>query len=344
MQEWISARPTLLVLDDVDVTDSVSNPQIIWDNEKKIKTETIGAMDPLRRKIIFLWNVIQEDGVVPRFMQDVQGSDWRDLFFQPLFSEKGENYRPDVFTDEVVIDLKDTEGKTWWNQNYMLIPSTLGTGIFIRQYFDYFLLSHFEEQSWVLEKSDVRCWLFIDPAFSTNSKSDDAVVILYWQHKITKKRYLIDWYANTSAPSSTISAVISMYNNAIYNWFKPEFISVENVYLNKNQTQFIQLLRDELVRMNIQCPLVMYEPKWKKEQRIKDVLEPVMSQKAVKFNKNISDQNFIFKTEKQFLEFPNWDHDDIIDTITQAEEQLKNRWEVQKKAPIIKRPWNYNPY
>lgn len=53
-KEEMSARPTLLVLDDIDVTDSVRNVQIINANEAKIKGETIGALDPLRRKIIFL--------------------------------------------------------------------------------------------------------------------------------------------------------------------------------------------------------------------------------------------------------------------------------------------------
>ena len=57
----MSARPTLLILDDIDITKSVNNVDIINQNEQKIKTETIGALDPLRRKIIFLGNVIHTD-------------------------------------------------------------------------------------------------------------------------------------------------------------------------------------------------------------------------------------------------------------------------------------------
>lgn len=67
MDIGISARPTLLVLDDIDVNKSVSNVDIINSNERKIMGETIGAMDPLKRKIIFLGNTINEDGIVPRF-------------------------------------------------------------------------------------------------------------------------------------------------------------------------------------------------------------------------------------------------------------------------------------
>lgn len=61
MQEEMSARPTLLVADDIDINKSVENIEIINKNENKILSETIGALDPLRRKIIFLGNTIKED-------------------------------------------------------------------------------------------------------------------------------------------------------------------------------------------------------------------------------------------------------------------------------------------
>ncbi len=49
-----SARPTLLVLDDIDTTDSVRNKDIVDKNYQKITQETIGAMSKERSRIIFL--------------------------------------------------------------------------------------------------------------------------------------------------------------------------------------------------------------------------------------------------------------------------------------------------
>lgn len=49
-----SVRPTLLYLDDIDVEKSVKNVRIIDENERKILGETMGALDPLRRRVIFL--------------------------------------------------------------------------------------------------------------------------------------------------------------------------------------------------------------------------------------------------------------------------------------------------
>lgn len=59
----------------------------------------------------------------------------------------------------------------------MLIPSTIGAGIFTKDYFDYFLLSHFEDVDSPLKKQDLKCAIFVDPAFSTSDTSDDACVV-----------------------------------------------------------------------------------------------------------------------------------------------------------------------
>lgn len=56
-----NSRPDLLILDDIDVTDSVRNPDIIQKNYDKITGETIGAMSKDKSKIIFLGNVINDD-------------------------------------------------------------------------------------------------------------------------------------------------------------------------------------------------------------------------------------------------------------------------------------------
>ena len=62
-----SSRPTLLIVDDIDVSDSVKNIRIINENEKKINGETIGSLDQFRRRVILLGNTIAEDGILPRF-------------------------------------------------------------------------------------------------------------------------------------------------------------------------------------------------------------------------------------------------------------------------------------
>lgn len=335
VQEEMSSRPTLLILDDIDVTKSVNNVEIINNNEKKILGETIGALDPLRRKIIFLGNIINDDGVVPRFRNNYKNSERWNCFKQPLFDDQGNNTRPEVFTDEVVAEVQ-ADGKTSYNQNYLLIPSSLGTGVFTRDYFDYFLLSHFEQVDSPLKKHDLRVWLFIDPAFSTSVNSDDAVVIGAGEHKASKAIYVIEGYADTSAPSRTIQNILAMYYRLQGMWYTPTFVSVEDVSINKEQLQFIKDLRAELLKHKINIPVYLYRPKNKKEIRIKDNIEGIMSQKWIKFNRNMSDVQFVTKMERQLLEFPNWDHDDIADTLSQCVEVFRSH--VEEESTVYDMP------
>lgn len=107
----------------------------------------------------------------------------------------------------------------------------------------------------------------------------------------------------------------------------PRFISVEDVAINKRQTQFVSDLRKELLAMGVRVPIRLYTPRVKKEDRIKFNLEALMSQKGLKFNRNVSDRNRLFKAERQFLEFPFSDRDDIIDTISQGAEVFKYMYE-----------------
>jgi len=224
------------------------------------------------------------------------------------------------------------DGKVSRQQNYLLIPSTAWSWVFVREYFDYFLLSHFEDVDSPLKKHDLRVWLFVDPAFSTSDTSDDAAVLWMWEHRASKACYLLDWYADTSAPSKTINSVIVMYSNLKEQWYTPEFISVENVTINKQQTKFINDLRAELVKFQIVIPLYLYEPRTNKNARIKDNLEPIMSMKWLKFSRNL-DKNFLFKTEQQLLEYPNGDHDDIIDCLSQWVYTFRKREEKPAQQP-----------
>ena len=125
------ARPTLLFLEDIDVDKSVKNVDIIDANERKILGETIGAMDATKRQVVLLGNVILEDGVVPRFIKRYKGKKkWR-IREQALFDDDGVCVWPEVFTPEVIEQLKIDEG-TLFDANYLLIPYVNGQTIIPR--------------------------------------------------------------------------------------------------------------------------------------------------------------------------------------------------------------------
>jgi len=204
-----------------------------------------------------------------------------------------------------------------WEALYQQDPIASMDWIFAREYFDYFLLSDFEKADGILKKQDLKVWIFIDPAFSSSATSDDAVIHALWQHKISKQIYQLDTYADTSAPSRTMQALLSIYNHIKLWGYNPEFISVEEAKINKEQTEFIDNLRVFCLQNQIDIPIITYKPKIKKEDRIKFFLEPIMSQKGLKFRRDLTDKSLLMRMEWQFINFPNDKHDDIIDCMAQ---------------------------
>lgn len=136
-EETGSNRPTLLILDDIDVMDSVRNVDIIDKNEQKINNETIGAMSKERARIIFLGNTILSDGIVRRFAANKADSEHWTVFRQPLYDGSGKIVW-DFFTPAMIEKIRADEGEDAFMQNYLLIPKLLsGTPVFdMKQEFD----------------------------------------------------------------------------------------------------------------------------------------------------------------------------------------------------------------
>ena len=221
-----------------------------------------------------------------------------------------------------------------WAALYQQDPIASSSNIFNLADLRYFNLSDFERADWILKKEDLRVWLFIDPAFSSSKNSDDAVCISMWKHKISNNLYLLDWYADTSAPSRTFKAILVMYDRIISDWFKIEYISIEKASLNKEQTKFIDDFKAFLLENNRNILINYYEPKIKKEDRIKFWLEPLIALNWLHLRKDLPDSSFVKKIERQLFEFPNGKHDDVIDDIEQARFVLDLKWQIQKPKKI----------
>lgn len=160
-------RPTLLFLEDIDVAKSVDNIDIIDKNEKKISGETIGAMDATKRQIIFLGNVIREDGIVPRFIKKYKGKRRWKIYEQSLFDDDGVCVWPEVFTPEVIEQLKIDEGSDF-EPNYNLIPYIDGQTIIPKS-----LIRTIDRYP-----KEVRITIGIDPAFSLKTTSDALAIVV----------------------------------------------------------------------------------------------------------------------------------------------------------------------
>ena len=206
-------RPTLLFLDDVDVNKSVQNIEIIDSNEKRISGETIGALDPVRRQIVFLGNVIKEDGIVPRFIKKYKGKKRWNIYELALFDENGVNIWPEVFTDAVVEQLKIDEGSDF-EPNYNLIPYIDGQTIIPKS-----LIRTIDRYP-----KEVRITIGIDPAFSLKTTSD-ALAIVVTGH-LAGTKYVLAVY-ELEGPQKQES-IYRPFIKQVYNTFKASMIRIES--------------------------------------------------------------------------------------------------------------------
>lgn len=237
MDNDTSSRPTLLILDDIDVEKSVHNPDIIDKNYNKIKGETISALDPLKRKIVFLGNTIREDGVVPRFRKEYEEAKSWDIFRQPLFVD-GANIRPEVFTDEVVETIKD-DGDISFNQNYLLRPYIGGQNIILR--------SQIHETDKVplhTKEEPVHYVLGIDPAFSLKTNSDSVGIVVSahrWEDRYIVQ--VVELEGQEKDEENIKRVVKNLYNR--YN------ASIVNIETNNWGELIARMLQDARIAVNL---------------------------------------------------------------------------------------------
>lgn len=143
-----SSRPTSLKLDDIDNDKSTYNKTVIDKNYDKITRETIGALSKEHSRIIFLWNVIRADWVVPRFEEEKKtDKNWK-ILRRPLYEDDGiTSFWPAFFTPERVEKIKSDEGeKSFW-PNYLLIPQASGARVFSPS-----ILSSFPKLDYTVDK------------------------------------------------------------------------------------------------------------------------------------------------------------------------------------------------
>ncbi len=160
-------RPTLLFLEDIDVAKSVANIEIIDKNEKKISGETIGALDQFKRQIIFFGNVINEDGILPRFWKKYKGKRRWKCYELALWDKNGVNVWPEAFTNDVIEQLKVDEGADFI-PNYKLIPYIDGQNIIPRS-----LIRTIDRYP-----AGCRISMGVDPAFSLKTTSDAIGIVI----------------------------------------------------------------------------------------------------------------------------------------------------------------------
>lgn len=123
-------------------------------------------------------------------------------------------------------------------------------------------------------------------------------------------------------------------------WYDVDFVSIENVSINKDQMQFKETFKQEMSRRNQYYVLYEFSPKGKKEDRIKFQLEPLIANQKCFFVKWHWDFWAFKKLEEQLTLFPSSKKDDVMDTLAQARQVFLERWKPKKTETIPRQYYN----
>ena len=178
-------RPDLLILDDIDVTDSVKNPDIIQKNYDKITGETFGAMTKeWKAQIYFLGNTINKDWIVRRIsLEKKEDKNWQ-IFWQPLILNWVIQWR--FFTEDLIERIKSKEWARAFNQNYLLIPLDKYEDWLVKEYY----LRYYERiDLYDFDKLYMHC----DTTHTGKTTSDYFCAMILWENKKDKNYYVIDF-------------------------------------------------------------------------------------------------------------------------------------------------------
>lgn len=196
-------RPDLLIVDDIDVSDSVRNPDIINKNYQKLTGETFWAMTKTwNSKIFFMWNTINQDWIVPRFRKEKKGTKNWSVFHQPLIVDWEIQW--DFFKEETIEKIKIDEWPVSFNQNYLLIPIDSYEEWFIKRehlrYYDYVNIEDFDS-----------IYMHSDTTHTWNSTSDYFCWMVLWENKKDKNYYVLDFILEKMDTETQARAIINLY-------------------------------------------------------------------------------------------------------------------------------------
>lgn len=215
-------RPDLLIFDDVDTINSTDSKKKIDKNFEFLLNEVLWWTTSATQ-MIFLWNTIYEDWLVPRFREHIQNDKSREVVRIPIYDEKWKIvWNRFVETDKEAEELNEwitdsnkkitsleSERRRLWSisfsQNYLLIPYVLWQHVITRDMIQY--------DTNCLGYSFDKIQIWVDPAISEKEWSDRfwiCVVWFKWENRYILEIYWLEWVDKNIKSASKI--VYQLYN------------------------------------------------------------------------------------------------------------------------------------
>jgi len=226
-----------------------------------------------------------------------------------------------IFPEKFPLDFIQWKRNVMWERDYQSLymwdPINEWGWTFIKEYFEYYNSS---EQMWVIKRLNIIS--FLDPAISKKQEADFTWLVTIWIDPKSNLIYVLEVKQLKEEPDAIIDAVFATSDKFKHAWASYR-LWVEVVQYQKMLALEIRKqmrLRDKFFVME------EVNPQWEKEARIKSILQPRYSARTILHSRSTEN---IWELETELLKFPNWKHDDLLDSLCSAIRltEVNNLWD-----------------
>lgn len=308
-------RPDLLVFDDVDTVQSCQSRKKIDKNFEFMLNEVLGGTTGATQ-IIFLWNTIYEDWIVPRFEEHIKNDPTREIINLPIYDEhKNIVWNRFVETDAEAEKLNkwireiakkyvslETErrrlGSISFNQNYLLIP--------------YMNWQHIITRDMIQRDHNCKGYKYdsivigVDPAVSEKEGTDKFAICVTW--KLQDRYYILESVGLEGMEKNIWRASETVKN--LYNKRKAKRVIVETV-------AYQQVLKTVFANMWMAV---------QEQKTIKDKTTRLMEKQILFEEWRVYFAPWNDELIYELKSFPNAEHDDMVDAMLFTMQETRNKF------------------
>ena len=236
-----------------------------------------------------------EDDLFGRILE-LEWEEWEIINIPVEVYEEGE--LTTIFPERFPYDFIQQKRKVMWERDYQSLymwdPINEWGWAFQKDYFQYY--GNLPDNLEIVT--------FIDPAISQKQEADNTAIVTIWLDTRSNNIYILEVNAWKMLPDQIIDETFKTF----LKW-KPQRIGIEIVAYQKMLA--LELKKQMNIR-NIFFVLDEVNPQGEKEARIKSILQPRYA------NRSVFHHNSFIDLELELLKFPNWKHDDRIDSLASA--------------------------
>jgi predicted phage terminase large subunit-like protein len=217
-----------------------------------------------------------------------------DTIIRPAYLPNGGLYFPSRLTIEFLEAQRKEQGSYIFNSQYMLEPLNDESSTFKQENFRYY-----NKLPNIMNK-----YILIDPAITVKKRSDFSVIIVVGEDA-DKNFYVIEYKRIKVLPKALINEIFKTVS------VHKQRLRVTGIETVSGFKLLLYNIKDEMKRRGVYFKLTELKTGGvPKEDRITSALEPLF------FNGFIYFKHTHVELEKELLDFPYGEHDDIIDALS----------------------------